>query len=72
MKKESLFEKIKGSIKAASFIFLLLVAFVLMVFGLITPGQWLSYTVAIATSFWGIREYGKQFRSQINISDQND
>jgi len=72
MKKESLFAKIRDSIKAASFVFLLLVAFTLMVFGLITTGQWLSYTVAIATSFWGIREYGKKYRPPIDIGGQND
>ena len=69
MKKESLWSKITGSLKAISFMFLLLVAFTLMIFGLITTGQWLSYTVATASLFWGIREYGKKYRPSIENQD---
>ena len=63
MKREGLITKIKDSVKAMSFVFLLLTSFVLMVFKWITPAQWLVYTGGIAPAFWGIREYGKRYRT---------
>lgn len=72
MKRESLWTKIINSVKAVSFVFLLLTSLTLLIFKLITPGQWLAYTGGIAPAFWGIREYGKRFRIPIDITGQND
>ena len=61
--KFTFIEKIKDSVKAISFIYILTVSLVLLVFGFVTPGQWLAFTAGVAPAFWGIREYGKRYRT---------
>jgi len=70
MKKESLWSKIKSSIKILFVTYQLLCTCTALIFGGITWFQFLTFNGAVILAYLGIREYGKQFRP--NIEDQND
>ncbi len=71
IKKQSFIEKIKNSVKALSYIFLILVSFVLMAIGKVPISEYLKYTVSLSVPFWGIREVSHWRRSRYNNDDHD-
>ena len=69
MKKESLWSKIKNSIKILFVTYQLLCTLTALSFGGITWVQFLSFNGAVILAYLGIREYGKQFRPSIENQD---
>ena len=72
MKKESLFEKIKNSIKAIFVIYQLVCTLAGLIAGGITWFEFLTFNGAVVLGYLGIREYGKQYRKKIDITGQGD
>lgn len=72
MKKESLWGKIKDSVKIWFVVYQLICILVSKIVGGVSWIQFLSYNGAVIMAFLGIREYGKRYRPRIDITNQND
>ena len=61
MKKQSVFQKVKSSIKLVAWFYLTVTSLVLLVMGLLPAVEWGYFNLGIMTLL-AIREYGKRYR----------